>query len=259
MKANNSPAAIKISSAMLEQTRVFRSKREREAWEQSQQILGNFTEGITVMHGRKGTGKTTAAVGLLWNLRETFGMPVVCDFPLKEEFGVYTKIDINSFVTQIRLLGELTKGQSQEMSKVALSKYMENGMEDFETGEKKMLAIEGAAMLLDEAYTYMDSRSAQDKVVRLFGHWISQIRHFRTALIIVAPHMDMLDKRVNRQVDRTGTSFTDKESGSTFTRFHDLNTDEFFNIEWDSPKYWNMFDSWVKTPFRSTLLSGVKA
>ena len=206
-----------------------------------QQFLLPFIDGITVLEGRKGSGKSTASVALLYLLKEHFNMPVVCDFPLKEEtFGEYTHMDINSFVKDLRIVSEATKGDSADVAERAVDKLM---------GGRRSI-LDGSAILLDEAYKYLDCRTPADKVVRLFGYWISQIRHFRASLIIVVPDVSMMDKRIHRQIDRIGRVYTDHESGEVVALFNDIMAGERKRLVFDAEKYWTMFDSWVLTPFR---------
>ena len=210
-----------------------------------QKYLLPFTEGITAVEGKKGSGKTTAAIALAWKVRELFGMPIVCDFPLKEEFGPYTHLDIPRFLDDLRTVSAATKGHGTHVAERAVDML-------FKT---KYPSIEGCFMILDEAYKYVDSRTPNDRVVRLFGYWISQIRHFRTSLILIVPHMDMVDKRVARQVDRIARCYTDQRREKVVCLVSDILRGKPTRLTIDASKYWPMFDSWVLTPFRMAHLS----
>ena len=208
---------------------------------EEQKFLLPFIEGITVLEGRKGSGKSTASVALLYLLKEHFNMPIVCDFPLKEDtFGPYTHMDINAFVKDLQTVSAATKGDSPDVAERAMDSLMKG----------KHSILDGSAILLDEAYKYLDCRTPADKVVRLFGYWISQIRHFRASLIIVIPDISMMDKRIHRQIDRIGRVYTDHDTGEVVALFNDIMAGERKRLIFDATKYWPMFDSWVLTPFR---------
>lgn len=210
-----------------------------------EQLLAQFAEGITAFEGRKGSGKTTAAVAIMHKLRETFNIPSVCDFPLKEAYGDYTKISIPTFVDELRLITEATQGMGKEVAERATDVLF----------KKRYPSIVGSTMLLDEAYKYVDSRMPNDKVVRLFGYWISQIRHYQTSLLLIVPHMDMVDKRVARQVDRVARCYTDERTGRVKVMVTDFQKSKPTRITINATRYWEMFDSWVLLPFRSNALN----
>ena len=168
---------VELDSLETKATQALRSLTEE------QQGLLVFTDGITVMKGRKGSGKTLSAVALAHLLQKNFGIEVVADFPLHAPFGPYHYFDIENFVKYLRLISEeVKKGAAfQEAAVDALMKRNQGAL------------LTHKVIILDEAYQYLDCRNSQDPVVKLFGYWISQIRHFQSALFIIAPHTDMLD------------------------------------------------------------------
>ncbi len=210
-----------------------------------ERVLLPFTEGITLFEGKKGSGKTTAAVALAHKLKELFDLPTVCDFPLKEAYGEYSHIDIPNFVDDLRIVAEATKGDRKDVAERAVDLLF----------AKRYPKIEGSCVVLDEAYKYLDSRTPADRVVRLFGYWISQIRHFKCSLILIVPHVDMIDKRVARQVDRIARCYTDERRSKVVTLINDITRTKPLRITIDAEKYWEMFDSWVLTPFRTKHLN----
>lgn len=220
---------------------------EEPVWDLTpeQELLLPFTDGITVLTGSKGQGKTTAAVALAYSLKKHFGLPVVSDFNLKEPFGDFIKIDLKSFIADLRLISaELSVTQSE----AALDSLMNNN--------HLKIPLNGCVMILDEGYQYMESRTPNDKVVRLFGYWIQQIRHYRVSLLFITPHLDMIDKRMVRQIDRLGTSMIDRRRGRLITTYTDMGTHKLTQIiAEDISMYWAMFDSWGLFQFRETALN----
>lgn len=209
-----------------------------------QQTLLPFTEGITVFEGRKGSGKSTSAVALLWYLREEFGLPSVCDFPLKEAFGEAEFFDLKIFIENLRFIAQHFKASEDSSARKAVDELMEKG---------KIPKIVQKAIFLDEGYQYADSREPGAKDVKLFGYWIQQIRHFQSPLIMVVPHLDMIDKRVRRQVDRVLTCETWTEPDGTRWTYavgDDISLDEQVELYVNASVFQEMFDSWVLTPIR---------
>lgn len=225
---------------------------DRRSLTEEQEDLLSFTEGITVFKGKKGTGKTTSAVALAYLLKENFGIPVVADFPLTEDFGEYEYIDLAGFVRTLQWVTETVKGGASQQQ-AAVDKLMSS---------KQGSLLTEKVIIFDEAYEYMDSRSPMDKVNKLFGYWISKIRHFKSALILITPDTDMLDKRVNRQVDRIGSCWTDDpyedwddpdegfEEYETHAIIEDIAFDKRYKFHFLGKKYHAMFDSWVQAGFR---------
>lgn len=213
-----------------------------------QEKLLPFSDGITVFEGIKGSGKTTSAIALAWYLREEFGFPVVCDFPLKTEFGDYQPFDTKVFVQNLRMIAEASKGFDQSVANRQLEELMEAG---------KMPRIIGSVIILDEAYQYMDSRMPHDRAVRLFGYWISQIRHFQSPLIFMTPAMHMIDKRIRLQVDRVMNCITEQyDNGErmTYASGDDRVLGNPIELEVNAARFQEMFNSWVLQPIRGVML-----
>jgi len=235
----------------------------------AEEVLLNFVEQYTLFYGRKGTGKTMMAVSIIKQLKDVFGIETVCDFQLSSNFGVYTYIDIERFLDQLRMVNELTKGQSEAIAKRAVDGMMEQGV----NGQGSLMTeLDGKAVCFDEAYKYLDSRDSTTRLVKLFSHFISQMRHFRVSMFMIAPHPDMLDKRARRQIDNIGECYTDPEhfwdgnkrvyvppsNRSTLAVVHNLSVDEKFEVEVNVAQGGELYDTHVKTAFRSQLLNDAK-
>lgn len=231
-----------------------------------EELLVQFVEKFTAVWGRKGTGKTMISVSICHGLKENFGIKTVSDVELTEKFGDYTYINIDRFIDQIRFINELTKGQSETIAKNALTKQISNGMVD-SNGVSLMSSIEGAALILDEAYNYLDARESQSRLVKLVGHWISQMRHYRVSLFLITPHLDMIDKRARRQIDISGECYTDPmhmfdgnrrifippSHRTTLAVFHDLGDDVKFQVETNVGRGGQFYGTFEKRAFRSKL------
>lgn len=229
-----------------------RATRELRSLTEEQQGLLVFMDGITVMKGRKGSGKTLSAVALAHLLQKHFGIEVVADFPLHSSFGSYEYFDIENFVRTLRMVSEeVRKGAA--FQEAAVDTLMRRNQGTLLTHK---------VIILDEVYQYIDCRNSQDPVTKLMGYWISQIRHYQSALFIIAPHTDMIDKRVNRQVDRVGSCYTDSpfETDDPFTHaiIDDLAYDDKYRFHFSVKTFGAMYDTHVLTGFRSTTFQRVE-
>ncbi|KKN55132.1 hypothetical protein LCGC14_0585040 [marine sediment metagenome] len=229
-----------------------RATRELRSLTEEQQGLLVFTDGITVLKGRKGAGKTLTAVALAHLLQKNFGIEVVADFPLHAPFGPYEYFDIENFVRTLRLISEeVRKGAAFQEAAIDTMMKRQQGT-----------LLTHKVIILDEVYQYIDCRNSQDPVTKLMGYWISQIRHYQSALFIIAPHTDMIDKRVNRQVDRVGSSYTDSvyETDDPFvhTIIDDLAYDDKYRFHLSVRTFGAMYDTHVLSGFRSSTFQRVE-
>lgn len=65
--------------------------------------------------------------------------------------------------------------------------------------------MEDCILLLDEAYLYIDSRSGQSKMNKLFSYFVAQTRKRGVEMYVCVQHIDLIDKRLRRAVDERGT------------------------------------------------------
>jgi predicted peroxiredoxin len=65
--------------------------------------------------------------------------------------------------------------------------------------------MEDCILLLDEAYLYIDSRSGQSKMNKLFSYFIAQTRKRGVEMFVCVQHIDLVDKRLRRAVDERAT------------------------------------------------------
>lgn len=131
------------------------------------------TEGsrmIITLEGVQGSGKTLSAVALCYYDAQK-GRKVFSNNHLNEKtFGTYTYFDVEYF------------------------------LEHFADTE-----MEGATLLLDEAYIYLDARTSGGKLNKLFTYYTVQTRKRGVDMYVCTHHIDVLDKRLRRAVDVRGT------------------------------------------------------
>jgi hypothetical protein len=83
------------------------------------------------------------------------------------------------------------------------AKYFVEHLQDVE--------LEQSSLLLDEAYIYMDARTGQGKLNKLFTYFTVQTRKRGVDMYVCTHHIDVLDKRLRRAVDVRGTCRYTKE------------------------------------------------
>lgn len=237
----------------LKEKEAFESKLIR-AQDKRLDILSRIVESCTMLEGKKGRGKTLTGVALSYNLREMFDMPTICVGSrmglIKDVYGLYTFIDEREFMDALESITTVSKFTTEKQLEVAVEEVL-----------KSMgVNIIGANMVFDEAYKLFDSRTPSDKLVRVFGYFIAQMRHYHLTVLLLTPHRDMVDKRVRRQVDNMGRCFFNKRrekctiwlrgGGSTW-KMSVNNVDQFGT----RPNYYDMYDSWTLLGFRQKHLN----
>ena len=227
---------------------IFEAKYLR-AQEKRMDILSRVVESCTMLEGKKGRGKTITGVALSYNLREAFNMPTICVGSrmglIKDIYGPYEFIDEREFLDILENITAVSKFTPEKQLGLAIDEAL-----------KSMgINILGANMVFDESYKLFDSRTPSDKLVRIFGYLIAQMRHYHLTVLLLTPHRDMVDKRVRRQVDNMGRCFFNKRrekctvwlrgGGSTWKM--SVNNIDQFGMR---PNYYDMYDSWTLLGFR---------
>ncbi len=214
--------------------------------------FSRFLNQITMLEGKKGKGKTLAAVAILKNLKILFGLKVVVvgtRMGFTEEFGEYTYLDEKEFVAQLDLITQVSKQVSDdELQSVVDAALAKMGVD-----------INNSILVFDEAYKLFDARTPSDKLVRIFGYFVAQSRHYNASIIIISPRRDMVDKRIRMQVDNWGKCKTTcRAVNGTCVRIrcpHKVTVDMIGGItQWSlniyGPSYWNMYNSWSIPGYR---------
>ncbi|KKN33908.1 hypothetical protein LCGC14_0799010 [marine sediment metagenome] len=243
------------------QARLRRLREERNRLK-LQQLLAHFWNQIVFLEGKKGKGKTLAAVAIVKQLRDLFGKHVVCigsRLGLTEAFGEHTFLDERRFIEELDKIRLISKDTDDAQVQTAVE------------GALASLGIDimDATLVFDEAYKLFDARTPSDKLVRVFGYFMAQSRHYNITIVLVAPNRDMIDKRVRRQIDWFGRCSTTCRSvpnpetakpmcvkrgcpHRTTVRF--IGGAERFKLTIYGPTYWDLFDTWTRVGFRESHL-----
>ncbi len=230
------------------------------------QLISNLLNQVILLEGKKGKGKTIAGVGIIQALRDLFGRPVVIigsKMGLTEEFGDFTYLDERKFIDELDKIASLSKSSSED----EVSSTVETALENLG------INIMNATLVFDEAYKLFDARTPSDKLVRVFGYFVAQSRHYGITIILMSPNRDMIDKRVRRQIDWFGRCTTtcktvpNPETAAPEcvrfrcphrTRVRFIGGIDRFKLNLYGPNYWPLFDTWAKIGFRESHLKGIK-
>lgn len=211
-------------------------------------LLSRFIEQATLLEGKKGRGKTFSTVGICYNLREMFNLPIIVvgsKMGLRPEFGPHEVISEQVFLEKLEILTDIAEKIDPLLGEVDIEKALRA------EGVNFMFSV----VVFDEAYKLFESRTPSDKVVRLFGYFVAQMRHYHMSAILCTPRADMIDKRVRTQMDHKGRCFMNKrrerctvwlKGGGMSWRLRVDNKDQFGL----RPDYYNMYNSWALLGFR---------
>jgi len=199
------------------------------------ELLHLLRKSFTVVTGKKGSGKTMTAVRCAWLLKHVFGLEVVTDFRMRPAFGSHVAVTMRQIVDFLDKLVDIAEidlddAEGAEMALRGLSK-------------KLGFSLFNVAILLDEAYKYADCRDNRSKVTKIFTRWISQVRHFNSAMIWMAPHDDMLDKRITRQIDFLGSCYSARDLPVCYTILEDLEDGVSYKLKLEKSKWGQLFES----------------
>jgi len=250
-------------------TMTKQEKFEMMAWARQQRNLGKLKQllsyllnSIVFLEGKKGKGKTLAATAIIHQLRELFGKPVVVigtKMGLNANFGPFVFLDEKQFINELDKISTISKNSPDSEVENAVHTALQNLGVD----------IMNATLVFDEAYKLFDARTPSDKLVRVFGYFVAQSRHYNITIILIAPNRDMIDKRVRRQIDWFGRvsttckSLPNPETGRpmcvrprcphrTTVRF--VGGIDKFKFTIYGPNYWDKYDTWAVVGFRSSHL-----
>jgi len=203
--------------------------------ESDYELLHLLRNSVILKIGKKGSGKTMTAVRNAWLLSQVFGMEIVTDFRLNSTFGDFHPVrmrDIVGFLEQLAKVAELDLTAPEE-AQFALEML----------AKKLGFSLFNSVIMLDEAYKYLDSRSPSAKITKWFTHWISQIRHFKSCLMLMAPHDDMLDKRATRQIDFLGSCYSSRDDPLAYCYLEDLDDGDSYRIRLEKAKWGQLYES----------------
>ena len=222
------------------------------AEEEEEDVYLRLLELSTCLEGKKGKGKTMSAVVICYNLRERFDRHVITvgsKMGLNEDFGPFQNITEMEFRDILSKVQDIVEGESHARA-----------AEDVYRALKKAgIDLMYATLAFDEAYKLFDARTPSDKLVRLFGYFMSQQRHYHCTTVLCTPNRQMVDKRVRDQVDWWGRCFYNQWTAECIVRLTAglesmplifNSADDTYHIP-----YQEMYNSWSLEGFRRSHLN----
>lgn len=203
-----------------------------------------FLFSLIVIEGKKGSGKTLLAMALVMKFKEYFEKKIILDFKPRPAFGDYGFIDESRFIAELTKITDIVRGTPQDQVDLAV-----------EWSLKKLdLNIENKVIVLDESYRYFDCRTPSDKLVRVFGYFIAQMRHYHLTIILLCPSKRYLDRRVRDQIDFLGKVAFNPGTLVAHSRFLSYLTGEIKALKVYGPNYFDLYDSWSPIAIRKRVL-----
>ena len=204
--------------------------------------LGSLVRNITLLEGKKGRGKSLAAIALANKMRKFFGIPTVTigsNMDLQDTFGPYVYLNEKDFINNLEGITKISKATEEGELGDAIETVMSH----------MGVSVTNALLIFDEAYKFFDCRTPSDKLVRVFGYFVAQSRHYKSSIMLLSPNRDMIDKRVRRQVDFFGRCFTNHKTHITTVRLR--GGADSWRMRIYGPKYWDMYDTHALLGFRT--------
>ena len=163
--------------------------------------LARLIETSVCVEGKKGRGKTLFAVAACYQMRERFNRHIITvgsKMGLKPEFGAAESMTEIQFKDALAKIQEVVNESEEAAAEAVVGALREKGVD-----------LLYATVVFDEAYKLFDARTPQDKLVRLFGYFMAQQRHYFCTTILLTPNREMVDRRVRQQVDWFGRCYHD--------------------------------------------------
>lgn len=175
-------------------------------------LIHRACEGLMVIGGMEGSGKSLEGYYIGWNLRELFNKGFTCDIPPKETFGYsyeyamqyewgeeeyipsptktlarYRSIDDASFVEELKKFGEIAKMEKAKEKGEIKGEVYQEALDD--------IKLFNSVIMIDEAYDRLEKARRGNFAVNL-GHFIRKYRHYHNLFILISPDMDDIDRRM---------------------------------------------------------------
>ncbi len=198
----------------------------------------------TLLEGVAGSGKSLAGVALMKMLKELCGMDIVVigsKMDLNEHFGNYTFLDEKEFIENLAKITEIGKSTSEQQLGNAVEMLL----------QQEGVSIMNTCLVFDEAYKLFDARTPSDKLVRVFGYFIAQSRHYKSTIILMSPDRKDLDRRIRRQINWFGQCTTRNNKTTVVLR----DGRESYLLKIHGPNYWHMYDTHALVGFRTKHLA----
>ena len=210
--------------------------------------LLRLLETSILLEGKKGRGKSLTATAICWQLRERFDKHIITvgsKMGLQEAFGPFQEITEAEFKDCLSAIQDVVERKVAAQAVVDALK---------EKGADLMYAV----IVFDEAGKLFEARTPNDKLVRLFGYFMDQQRHYHCTTILCAPSRQRVDGRVRQQVDWYGRCFHNKWSHQCTVRL--VNGLDVIVFDFDGADdtyhvpYYQMYDSWNLVGYRRSHL-----
>ena len=172
-------------------------------------IAYGLTEGIVIVSGPFGSGKSLVMYKIGWDLRNLFGKKCTFDVPPLETFGEYRTIKGHEFTEQLEKIGDLAEIEKEvELGHLPRSAFNELLNE---------IKIVNATMGIDESYDKLEKRRSTNFSINM-GHLMMKQRHFHNLHILVSPKAERVDRGMAFDI-RTHEIFCFKDRGSNICRY----------------------------------------
>jgi len=225
------------------------------------EFFGYMSEGVILLQGRAGTGKTIGATCIAYNLREYFGKPVILDYHATEAFGEYTYMGSKEVMAELnRLSGEINSIKKKNAGETA-EKIREN----------LGIQMDNAVIVWDEGYRYLERRRTSDPMTLIYGYYLQIWRHYHNTVIICTPKLNYIDFRALNQATAelncypnfyiTPTRVLGEQDPNKWVcrlKGLDTHTQETIALNVPVAKYGPMYDTWQPIALRQKMIRRVE-
>ncbi len=148
-------------------------------------VAYRLTEGIIIVSGDFGSGKSLWMYKIAWDLRNLFGKKCTFDVPPLETFGDYRTIKSHEFTDELEKIGKLAEVEKQvELGHMSRAEFNE------QLDEVKLF---NATIGIDESYDKLEKRRSNNFSINM-GHLMMKVRHFHNLFILVSPKANRIDR-----------------------------------------------------------------
>lgn len=214
-----------------------------------EQIVGKKV----LVHGKGGSGKTTAGICIAYDIREYFGRPVVIVGTrmgvVKEFFGDASEIHEEEFIDQLGRINQAVGKDTDISDPVLIERLLvEHGVYLF-----------GTTILIDEGLNLFDRQKYSDPMNQVATDFTTKSRHFHNTLVIFMPREEDMNPRALDQMNWKGGCFYNEYT--QLVKVHLVQGQTNLHLEWDTEeeivhaKYHDMFVSHNVVGFRATKLN----
>lgn len=148
-------------------------------------VAYRLTEGIIIVSGEFGAGKSLWMYKVAYDLRNLFNKKCTFDVPPLDTFGEYRTIKSADFAEELEKIGKLAE----------IEKDVERGRVSREEFNKMLHEVKlyNATIGIDEAYDKLEKRRSTNFSINM-GHLMMKMRHFHNLFILLSPKANRIDK-----------------------------------------------------------------